>query len=319
MAHHVLDPEPRSVVDVYTRSAPALRIESGDRLTVRTLDAGGYLEPWRTYEQEPRRMFDAARGHCLAGPIVVAGAAPGQFLAVELASLRPATTGYTVAGGRDNWLNQRLDVVASQPGFLAWDLDAATMTATNQHGFDVTLAPFLGVIGTVPDEPGEHSTIPPRPRSGGNIDCRELVAGSTLFLPVEVPGAYLFLGDGHAAQGDGEVGGTAIECGMTTEFTVTVVDDVALDAVHAVTPGGQVTFGFDSDLNEATAAALGQMVTWLQRLLALDRPTALVLASVVVDLRITQIANGTWGVHAVLGLETARSTPGSDLRAGTRR
>jgi acetamidase/formamidase len=300
MAHHVLDPEPSSVVDAYARSAPALEIESGDRLTVQTLDAGGYLEPWRTYEQDARRMFEKARGHCLAGPIVVADAAPGHVLAVELESLRPASTGYTVAGVHDNWLNQRLGLVGAQPGFLAWDIDADTMTATNQHGFDVPLAPFLGVIGTVPDEPGEHSTIPPRARSGGNIDCRELVAGSTLYLPVDVPGAYLFLGDGHAAQGDGEVGGTAIECGMTTDLTVTVVDDAALDAVHAVTPGGRITFGFDSDLNEATTAALGQMVTWLQRLLDLDRPTALALASVVVDLRITQIANRTWGVHAVL-------------------
>jgi acetamidase/formamidase len=302
MAHLVLGPEPGSVVDAYARSAPALEIESGDRLTVRTLDAGGYLEPWRTYEQDARRMFATARGHCLAGPIVVTGAAPGQFLALELESLRPAATGYTVAGVHDNWLNQRLGVVAERPGFLAWDIDADTVTATNQHGFGVVIAPFLGVIGTVPEEPGEHSTIPPRPRSGGNIDCRELVAGSTLYLPVDVPGAYLFLGDGHAAQGDGEVGGTAIECGMTTDMTVTVVDDVPLDAIHAVTPAGRITFGFDADLNKASAAALGQMVTWLQQLLDVDRSTALAMASVVVDLRITQIANGTWGVHAVLDL-----------------
>jgi acetamidase/formamidase len=292
----MLEPAPGLVVDAFARSAPALEIDSGERLTVRTLDAGGFLEPWRSYEQVVPRMFEPSRGHCLAGPIVVRDAAPGQFLAVHVESLRPAATGYTVAGVHDNWLNRQLGV--DSPGFLSWTVDEHT--ATNQLGITVPTAPFLGVIGTVPAAPGEHSTIPPRPRAGGNIDCRELVAGSTLFLPVDVAGAYLFLGDGHAAQGDGEVGGTAIECGMTTQLTVTVLDEVALDAVHADTPRGRVTFGFAGDLNDATAEALGHMVTWLQQLHDLDRSTALALASVVVDLRITQIANGTWGVHAVL-------------------
>ena len=292
----ILHPERGLVVDAYARSAPALEITSGDRLTVRTLDAGGHLEPWRRYESRPPRLFESARGHCLAGPIVVRDAVPGQFLAVELESLRPASTGYTIAGVHDNWLNQRLGV--DSPGFLSWTIDADT--ATNHLGISVPIAPFLGVIGTVPVDAGEHSTIPPRPRAGGNIDCRELVAGSTLYLPVDVPGGYLFLGDGHAAQGDGEVGGTAIECEMTTEVTVTVVDAAPLDAVHALTPRGRITFGFDPNLNNAAAEALGHMVTWLQHLRQLDRPTALALAGVMVDLRITQIANGTWGVHAVL-------------------
>jgi acetamidase/formamidase len=164
----------------------------------------------------------------------------------------------------------------------------------------VRTAPFLGISGTAPAEPGEHSTIPPRTRAGGNIDCRELVAGSTLYLPVNVHGGYLFLGDGHAAQGDGEVGGTAIECGMTTDVTVSVVEDVPVDAIHALTPAGRITFGFDEDLNVATGDALGAMLTWLQHLLDIDRATALAHASVAVDLRITQVANTTWGVHAVL-------------------
>ena len=155
-------------------------------------------------------------------------------------------------------------------------------------------------MGMPPAEPGEHSTIPPRPACGGNIDCRELVAGTTLFLPVTVPGALLYLGDGHAAQGDGEVGGTAIECPMTTEAVISLAPGRPLGTIHAEAPGGRVTFGFDADLNVAMGDALDAMVGWLQVLSGLGRAAALALASTCVDLRITQVANQTWGVHAVL-------------------
>lgn len=189
--------------------------------------------------------------------------------------------------------------MAGGPGArLTWDIDGATATSNLGHTVDV--APFLGVVGVPPVEPGPHSTIPPRAAGGGNIDCRDLVAGSTLFLPVTVPGALLHLGDGHAAQGHGEVGGTAIECSMTTRVTVTLSADPVLPGIHAETPEGRVTFGFGVDLNQATADALAAMTTWMQHLFAVDRPTALALASPVVDLRITQVANETWGVHAVL-------------------
>jgi acetamidase/formamidase len=164
----------------------------------------------------------------------------------------------------------------------------------------VPVAPFLGVVGMPPAEPGEHSTIPPRPLGGGNIDCRELVAGSTLYLPVTVPGALLCLGDGHAAQGDGEVSGTAIECAMTTEVVVDLVPDPPVPGIHAVTPAGRITFGFGHDLNEAMGDALDAMLTWMQGLYGLTRTAALALAGPTVDLRITQVVNDVWGVHAVL-------------------
>ncbi|MGI4895025.1 MAG: acetamidase/formamidase family protein, partial [Janthinobacterium lividum] len=122
----------------------------------------------------------------------------------------------------------------------------------------------------------------------------------TLFPPVQVPGALLCLGDGHAAQGDGEVCGTAVECGMTTELTLDLVRDPALPGVHALTPSERITFGFDADLNAATEQALSAMVTWMAADLEVDRTTALALASSTVDLRVTQVANRTWGVHAVL-------------------
>jgi acetamidase/formamidase len=172
--------------------------------------------------------------------------------------------------------------------------------STSDLGHTVRIAPFLGVTGVAWDEPGEHSTIPPRPVGGGNIDCKELVAGSILYLPVAVPGALLSIGDGHAAQGDGEVAGTAIECGMTTELQLDLVTGRPVPGVHAESPAGQITFGFSPDLNAAMGDALDAMLTWLQASYGVGKATALALASPVLDLRITQVANQSWGVHALL-------------------
>jgi len=222
------------------------------------------------------------------------------MLGVHVVALRPGTWGWTVAGAAASPVTQRLGLAGGSPSWLLWELDADAGKATESRGFVRGLAPFLGVMGVAPAEPGEHSTIPPRAGTGGNIDCRELVAGSTLYLPVEVPDALLYLGDGHAAQGDGEVGGTAIECPMTSEVVIDVAPDRPLPSVHAETPAGRVTFGFHADLNQATGDALADMVSWMQLLYGLDRATALALASTCVDMRITQIANQVWGVHALL-------------------
>jgi acetamidase/formamidase len=300
MPEHRLDPGPDTVTDVFSRDlTPVLTVDPGDRLVVRSLDASGYLEPQTSPGEQRPRLITDARGHCLTGPIAVRGAAPGMMLALHLESLRPADWGWTVAGARDNELNRRLRIADEPPAWLLWDIDAEAGVARNNHGLTVTIAPFLGVMGLPPAESGDHSTIPPR-ATGGNVDCRELVAGSTLYLPVAVPDALLCLGDGHAAQGDGEVGGTAVECGMTTTCTVDLVRDPPIRAVHAVTPEGRITFGFSADLNEASAQALDAMLDWLGVLYDVDRTTALALASASVDLRVTQIANQVWGVHAVL-------------------
>jgi acetamidase/formamidase len=300
MAEHRLDPAPETVTDVFSPDLPAvLTVDPGDTLVVRSLDAAGHLERQRTPGETRPQMFAERRGHCLAGPIAVRGAEPGMMLAVRLVSLRPDDWGWTVAAALDNPLNRRLGVADGPASWLLWDLDADKGTARNDRGLTVDLAPFLGVIGLPPAESGEHSTIPPR-ACGGNIDCRELVAGSTLYLPVTVPGALLCLGDGHGAQGDGEVSGTAIECGMTTEFVVDLANNRPIATAHAITPAGRITFGFSPDLNEATAQALDAMLGWMQSLFDVDRATALALASPTVDLRVTQVANQVWGVHAVL-------------------
>jgi acetamidase/formamidase len=132
------------------------------------------------------------------------------------------------------------------------------------------------------------------------MDCRELVSGTTLYLPVGVEGALFSVGDGHAAQGDGEVCGNAIECPMDrVELTFRLVDQ-RLDAPRARTAEAWITFGFDPDLNRATMMALSGMLDLIQGERGVSRQEALALASVAVDLRITQIVNQAQGVHAVL-------------------
>lgn len=297
---HKLDATPETTVDVFSAEhAPVLTIDPGDTVIVHSLDASGYLTPQTTPGEQQPRMFAEARGHCLTGPIAVRGAEPGDVLAITLETLVPDPWGWTVAGALKSPITERLGVT-DQPSWLLWDLDPDAATGTCNGGFTRALAPFLGVIGVAPEATGEHSTIPPRAVGGGNIDCKELVAGSTLYLPVAVAGALLSVGDGHAAQGDGEVGGTAIECPMTTTLTVDVVPDRPIGSIHAESPAGRITFGFDADLNVATGDALDAMVRWMQVVLDVDKSTALALASTAVDLRVTQVANQTWGVHALL-------------------
>jgi acetamidase/formamidase len=298
---HRLDPAPDTTADVLSREhAPVLTVDPGDTVVVRSLDAAGYLARQTSPGQDQPMMYPAYRGHCLTGPIKVTGAEPGDMLALRLVSLRPDTWGWTVSAALDTPVTRRLGLAEGPPSWLLWELDPDTGKATCQSGFSRSVAPFLGVMGMPPDEPGEHSTIPPRAAGGGNIDCKELVAGSTLYLPVTVPGALLYLGDGHAAQGDGEVGGTAIECPMTTEAVIELVAGRPLDSIHAETPAGRITYGFDADLNTAMGDALDAMVRWLEVLLGVGKAAALAHASTCVDLRITQVANQTWGVHAVL-------------------
>jgi acetamidase/formamidase len=301
MTTHRLDPTAETTADVFSRDhTPVLAIDPGDTVVVRSLDASGYLSRQTTPGEAQPELIPDARGHCLTGPIEVRGAQPGDMLALRLVALRPDDWGWTVAAHLDTPVTRRLGLVDGPPSWLLWELDPDAGKGTADRGFTRALAPFLGVMGLAPPEPGEHSTIPPRTVGGGNIDCKELVASSTLFLPVAVPGALLYLGDGHAAQGDGEVGGTAIETGMTTEAVVDLVTGRPLTSIHAETPAGRITFGFDADLNVAMGDALDAMTDWMTQLFSLDRATALALASTCVDLRVTQVVNQTWGVHAVL-------------------
>jgi acetamidase/formamidase len=297
---HRLDPTPATTAQTFSRDlAPVLTVNPGDTIITRSLNAAGHTQRQRFPGDPVPQMFPERLGHCLTGPIAVRGAEPGDMLAVRFQHLRPDNWGWTVT--RDTPFTRRLLAHENTPAWLLWEIDADAGTAVSNLGHLVRIAPFHGVIGLAWDERGEHSTTPPRPGSGGNIDCRELTEGSVLYLPVSLPGALLSIGDGHAAQGNGEVSGTAIECGMTTELHLDVVTGQPIPSIHAETRGGRITFGFSTDLNEAMYDALGAMLTWLQADYGLpDRATTLAVASPVLDLRITQVANQTWGVHAVV-------------------
>lgn len=284
--------------------APILTIDPGDTVRYRTLDAGWGLEPLTTFDP-PRRKFEPRteedHGHAVIGPVVIRGAQPGMTLEIQIGTIRPGAYGFTTSSGWQHPVNERLGLLTKGTGVIhSWTLDEDRMIAHNQHGHTVTLRPFMGVMGMPPTPTGKHETPPPR-FCGGNLDCKELVTGTTLFLPVPVEGGYFYVGDGHAAQGDGEVSVTAIECPMEqVDLTFYLRDDLSLTMPRAKTAEGWLTLGLHENLEEAMYLALDGMITLIGELYKLPRPDALALASVTVDLRITQIVNGVRGVHAVL-------------------
>ena len=285
---HDLPLERRTLHGHFSRDLPpVLEVAPGDSVRFKVLNAGWRWDPGREIFDERDTALDD--GHALCGPIYVQGAQAGGVLSVRVDELRPHDWGVTFGDGE----------------MFTWSLDAEARTATG-HGATVQLAPFLGVIGMPPPEPGVHSTAPPR-RSGGNIDCKELIVGSTLFLPIPVDGALLSLGEGHGAQGDGEVSGTAIECPLEhAQVTVGLADDLELEWPIARVGGAWISFGFDEDLDTAMGYAVETMLDLMERELAVTRAHALALASVVVDVRVTQAVNGVKGVHAMLRDEAIR-------------
>ncbi|HEU5015138.1 MAG TPA: acetamidase/formamidase family protein [Roseiflexaceae bacterium] len=303
MTLHVIEPERRTLHGHFSRDLePILTIDSGDTVRFRTLDAG-----WRTgfdFEQHEAAQFEPRdkaldEGHCMCGPVAIRGAEPGMTLAVHIEDIRVGSYGLTFVGGWPHEVNERFDLLNKRM-LIEWTLDADALTGRNQWGQTVALRPFMGVMGMPPDEPGMHPTAPPY-TTGGNIDCKELVAGSTLYLPVAVPGGLFSTGDGHGVQGNGEVCVTAIECPMErVDLRFELLPDMRLTTPRAHTAEGWLTLGFHEDLNEATMIALEAMVALMGEQYGMDAQQALGMASLLVDLRITQIANGVKGVHAVL-------------------
>ena len=289
---------------------PVLTIDPGDSVAFFVPDAGWGIGPptddTGTREHFEPRHEELDAGHALRGPIEVRGARAGGTLVVKLDELRIGTWGVTNAGGWPTPLNERLGVADGETHTLVWRLDRDAATGRDQFGRAVDLRPFLGVIGMPPPEPGVHSTSPPG-RWGGNIDCAELVEGATLYLPIPVDGALLSAGDGHARQGDGEVSQLAIEAPVERAQLTISLADFELENPIARIDGGWVTFGFDEDLDEAAAQAVDGMLSLMRRELGLERRDALALASVVVDVRVTQLVNGVQGMHAVLRDDAIRS------------
>jgi acetamidase/formamidase len=254
---------------------PVVTVDPDEPVVFSSLDAGWHWDP---EVQEPTPE-DA--GHALYGPIEVRGAQAGKTLAVHVDEVRPRGWGVTFAPDLR----------------LMWSLEGDTWVS--ERGSRVVASPFLGVIGMPPPEPGEHSTIPPR-RWGGNIDCKLLVAGTTLYLPVPVDGGLVMAGDGHGAQGDGEVSGTAIECPLDLAQLTFELSGLELRSPIARVEGAWVALGFDEDLDAAADQALQTMLDLMERELGIDRNHGTALASVAVDLRVTQVVNEVKGVHAVL-------------------
>jgi acetamidase/formamidase len=300
MALHDLGWEPSRFKGCFSSAhEPVLSIASGD-----TLRAPTAMSRWRAHEQPARfemgeelpRPTADDRGHACVGPVAISGATPGNMVRIETRKLVTADWGWVCAGGWDSPFNVAAGI--EEPPILeqVWQIEAGI--ARNAPGLQIPIRPFLGLIGLMPGQRGVHSTRPPR-AVGGNIDCRELVAGSALYVPVQVEGAMLYFGDGHAVQGDGEVSGVALECGMKeVELSVSLADS-PLETAWAETPAGWVTLAFNADLNVATHEALAAMLSLMSSKLNISRKEAMALFSLAGDLRITQIVNEVRGVHAV--------------------
>jgi acetamidase/formamidase len=179
-------------------------------------------------------------------------------------------------------------------------LDRASNTAVLPSGLRVPLRPFFGQLAVAPPrEFGRQNSKEPR-EFGGNLDCKELTAGSTIYLPVWNDGALFSTGDGHAAQGDGEVDGTAIETALKGTFEFHLRKDIAWKLPRAETATHLITFGLDFDLDDAARQALREMIDWICSLTPLSRDEAYALSSFAVDLHITQTVNNVKGAHAMI-------------------
>jgi acetamidase/formamidase len=250
-----------------------------------------------TLARSPAPSATAAR---TAGPIAIEGAKKGMVLEVQIGAIVPDTRGFNRGGGTNFTMFEVFGTETGEPYTMDWSIDVEAGKATAATGHTVKIKPFMGVMGVAPEEAGQLSTAPPR-IWGGNIDCKELISGTILYLPIAVDGALFSVGDGHAMQGDGEISGTAIECPMKqVDLTFVVHENMALKTPAAYTSEGWITFGFSEDLDEAAHIACNAMLDKIEQQYAVSRQTALALASVVVDARVTQIVNGVKGVHAVL-------------------
>jgi acetamidase/formamidase len=286
---------------------PALTIESGDIVRLETATGTpGYFErlgvpknriPAELYETFRGVDDNARRDHTLTGPIYVTGAEPGDSLEIRLRSidLRLPIAGEGIGpngGTLPGEFAQRDKVIY---------LDLKKRAAEYAAGVVVPLTkPFWGSIAVVPPSSvGRITDQRPGPW-GANMDNSDLVTGTTLYLPVFVRGALLSIGDGHAAQGHGEVGGSAIETSLKGEIQVIVHKGKTLRLPRAETPTEYMTMGFHEDLDEAVKIATREMLDWIVEMKGLPRDEAYLLASAAMDLRVTQVVDGNKGIHAVI-------------------
>jgi acetamidase/formamidase len=316
-----LKPTPKTVAWGYydASTPPVLRIKSGDTVEIQTLITstparleGAGVRPDQV-EQSLRDIVKEVTnkgpgGHILTGPIFIEGAEPGDVLEVRIKSIKLA-------------IPYAYNAFSPGRGFLPEDfpyakmriisLDEKRMVAHFADGIEIPLHPFFGSMGVAPpDVSGRISSAPPWIHAG-NLDNKELVAGTTLFIPVHARGALFLAGDGHAGQGNGEVDITAMETSLIGTFQFIVRKDMHLRWPRAETSTHYITMGIHEDLNEATKAALREMIDFLVTEKHLNRDDAYQLSSVAADLDITQLVDGNKGVHAMIPKAIFTKTTGN--------
>ncbi|MGC3936801.1 acetamidase/formamidase family protein [Roseobacter sp. EG26] len=275
---------------------PVLSVTPGQTIEVETIDSsGGQLGPASTMDDLMSLSFDKVNP--VTGPIYIEGAEPGDAVAVTFRKFAPSGWGWTANIPGFGLLTDQFP----DPALHIWKYDASRLTpALYGPGGAVPLKPFVGTIGLALAEAGNHSVVPPR-RVGGNLDIRDTSVGTTLYLPVEVDGGLLSLGDTHAAQGDGEICGTAIESPMDVAIKVELIKDAQFAfprfetdgpvTRHFDTKGYQATTGIGEDLMQAARDAVTGMIDWLTKETGMGATEAYMLCSVCGDLRISEIVD----------------------------
>jgi len=305
VAEHRLDAAPDTVHWGYFDAglAPLLTVEPGDTVTISTVSGGPEVMP-----KAPLVVPDALKaiqatqrpklpGHICTGPVAVRGAKAGQVLEVRIKAIElHYDWGFTYVAPLKGALPDDFD----EMHLMHIPLDRGRMTGRMPWGLELPLKPFFGVMAVAPPPAwGAISTLPPR-RNGGNLDNKELVAGTTLYLPIHVDGALFSVGDGHGVQGDGEVCVTAIETGLIGTFELHVRDDMRLTWPMAETDMHVMTMAFDPDLDQCVVIALRDMIDLIAARTGITKSEAYALCSLAADLRITQVVNGNKGVHVML-------------------
>ncbi|MBV6306818.1 acetamidase/formamidase family protein [Candidimonas humi] len=301
--HHLSASKNTVRVGLIDRSyPPLLSIESGDELHLSTWSLwAGEVEYGASFDDimQVRQRYAGRGPHTLTGPVAVRGAKAGQVLRVDILQLEVGATGFNIM--TPGQLSRGLLAPDFPQGTVRhFKIDRATMTADFCGGIRIPVRPFLGILGVAPEAAGGHTSSVPGP-FGGNIDCAELVAGTTLYLPIWVDEALFYAGDAHAVQGHGEVNGTALETSMDlVRLRLSVEPGMKLGAPRAETPTHWITMDFDPDLRTAARRALEAMVALIKTLTGLALDEAYRLCSLAADLIITQVVNGHQGVHVRL-------------------
>jgi acetamidase/formamidase len=303
---HVLRSNPDTIHWGYLDGAlPAvLTVDPGDRVVIESVsgnpewmppDATGFevLPELRNIHQQVKR---GSGNHIFTGPIFVRGAAVGDMLEVRISDIELRQDwGYNLFRAYGGTLPDEFPYYR----IIHVKLDRERNSAILPSGLTVPMRPFFGQLAVAPPKAfGRQNSKEPR-EFGGNIDCKELTAGSTIYLPVLNEGALFSTGDGHAAQGDGEVNGTAIETALKGTFEFHVRKDLGWRLPRAQTRT-HFTFGLDGDLDTAARVALHEMLDWIVALTGIPRDEAYSLSSFAVDLHVTQTVNNVKGVHAMI-------------------